>query len=230
MNDAAWAVEAHDLWKVYEDGKQRRLEVLKGISLQVKRSESLAIVGPSGAGKTTLLNLLAGVDEPSGGEVRIGGCLLNHAREREQAILRNQTIGMVFQFYHLLSDLTALENVMLPGRIYRGRQGHKLRERAMGLLADVGLESRVSHFPSQLSGGEMQRVAIARALMNDPEIILCDEPTGNLDSETGHEISQYLKKLYEIDKKTLIIVTHDDNIAGIASRLLRLEDGAWKTG
>ena len=149
-------------------------------------------------------------------------------REREKARLRNEKIGLVFQFYHLFSDLTALENVMLPARIYRKAGSSQSRDRAMRLLEEVGLKERTRHFPSQLSGGEMQRVAIARALMNDPEIIFCDEPTGNLDSETGREICHYLSKLCETDKKTIIIVTHDDRIARLARRVLRLEDGLWK--
>lgn len=229
MNNNPTVLKAEELWKVYENGQHKRLEVLKGISMEVKAEEFVAIVGPSGAGKTTLLNLLTGMDVASEGEVWIEGTSTQEMSPKEKSRLRNQKMGLVFQFYHLLSDLTALENVMLPARLYSYLSGKALLTRARELLEQVKLLDRQEHFPSQLSGGEMQRVAIARALVNDPGMIFCDEPTGNLDSETGHEICQYLKMLCDKHKKTIIIVSHDDRIASAAHRVLHLEDGLWKT-
>ena len=223
------ALEALNISKVYCDG-DRELQVLKDISLSVKSGEGVAILGPSGSGKTTLLNILSGLDRPSGGEVRLGGVGLNKMGEKEKARLRNETIGFVFQFYHLLAEFTALENVMLPSLIAPGRRpDRQIKEKAMALLERVGLKERQGHFPSELSGGEQQRAAIARALMNDPEILFCDEPTGNLDREMGREITALLKDLFSKDKKTVLVVTHDERIAKMADRVWDIVKGDWES-
>jgi len=217
-------VRAESLWKIYGEGTGRRTDVLRGISIEIQKGEWVAVAGPSGAGKTTLLNLLSGMDRPTRGEVWLAGQRQSDLSEGRKAVFRNRRIGMVFQFYHLLQDLSVLENVMLPGRI-AGRHGKALRERSQQLLSDLGLADRSSYFPSELSGGQMQRAAIARALVNDPEMIFCDEPTGNLDSANGEMICRYLKLLTERDGKTVVIVTHDDKIAESAPRILRMKDG-----
>ena len=221
MNDET-SIEARGLSKVYWDGG-RRLEVFRKVSLVVRKGEGIAILGRSGSGKTTLLNLLSGLDSPSEGDVKLGGVSLTSLTESQKAGLRNQKIGFVFQFYHLLSELTALENVALPAEIGKkyGSSG-EVYSRADTLLKRVGLKDRTGHFPNQLSGGEQQRVAIARALMNDPEIFFCDEPTGNLDRAMGLEIAELLKNLFSKDKKTLVMVTHDEKIAGMADRVVHL--------
>ncbi|MBF0253864.1 MAG: ABC transporter ATP-binding protein [Candidatus Omnitrophica bacterium] len=228
MSDAVSPLVAENLCRVYEKRgrlKTTRLEVLKSVSATFGPAELVAVMGPSGAGKTTLLNLLSGIDEPSSGRVLWWGKAIKRGGEGVRARLRNRRIGLVFQFYNLLNDLTALENVMLPARIRRiWNPGAKKRARM--LLDEVRLSQRESHYPLELSGGEMQRVAIARALMNDPEVILCDEPTGNLDSRHSEQIRIYLKSLVTERKKTVVIVTHDDRISGIADRTIQLVDGA----
>ncbi|MDD5072849.1 MAG: ABC transporter ATP-binding protein [Candidatus Omnitrophica bacterium] len=215
-------IEARALRKVYKNGA-KELEVLKGVDLKVKRSEVLAVLGPSGAGKSTLLHLLGGLDSPTAGEVLIGGTDIYSLGDNERAKIRNRKIGFVFQFYHLLPEFDALENVILPLMIKGG--GRDLRERGAGLLKAVGLEDRMNHRPGQLSGGEQQRVAIARALINEPELLLCDEPTGNLDSESGENIIELLWELNKSRKMTLMIVTHDAQIAKAAQRVLHIRDG-----
>ncbi len=221
------AIEALNVSKVYWDG-DRELQVLKNICLSVKSGEGVAILGPSGSGKTTLLNILSGLDKSSGGEVRLGGASLNKMGEKEKARLRNGTIGFIFQFYHLLAEFTALENVMLPLLIAPGRRPERaIKEKAMALLERVGLKERGSHFPSELSGGEQQRAAIARALINDPAILFCDEPTGNLDREMGREITALLKDLFSKDKKTVLVVTHDERIARMSDRVWDIVTGEW---
>ncbi|MFA5339887.1 MAG: ABC transporter ATP-binding protein [Candidatus Omnitrophota bacterium] len=215
-------IEARALRKVYKNGA-KELEVLKGVDLKVKRSEVLAVLGPSGAGKSTLLHLLGGLDSPTAGEVLIGGTDIYALGDNERAKIRNRKIGFVFQFYHLLPEFDALENVILPLMIKGG--GRDLRERGAGLLKAVGLEDRMNHRPGQLSGGEQQRVAIARALINEPELLLCDEPTGNLDSESGENIIELLWELNKSRKMTLMIVTHDAQIAKAAQRVLHIRDG-----
>ena len=212
------SVEATGLCKVYWDGN-RRLDILKNVFFSVKRGEGVAILGPSGSGKTTLLNLLSGLDTPTEGRVKLGGVEISRLNENAKARLRNESIGFVFQFYHLLSEFSALENVMLPGLMQKGRDEKKIRQRAGGLLAEVGLADRAEHFPSELSGGEQQRVAIARALMNDPEILFCDEPTGNLDPSMGVEIAELLHGFIRRGKKTLVVATHDERIAKMTDRV-----------
>ena len=216
-------IEAKGLRKIYRNGA-KELEVLKGIDLKVEKSEVLAVLGPSGAGKSTLLHLLGGLDSPTAGEILINGVDIYSLGDMERARIRNRKIGFVFQFYHLLPEFNALENVMLP-LLIKGEDGKNRRDRGVELLRSVGLEGRMSHRPSQLSGGELQRVAIARALINDPELLLCDEPTGNLDSETGKNIIELLWELNKSRKMTLMVVTHDAQIAKDAKRVLYIRDG-----
>jgi len=206
--------------KIYKNGG-KNLRVLQSIELEIKKGEVLAVVGPSGAGKSTLLHILGGLDRPTEGTVFLDSVDFYRLPDRERARLRNKNIGFVFQFYHLLNEFTALENTLMPGVI----NGKNLKQRASDLLKEFGLENRMHHRPNELSGGEQQRVAIARALVNNPSVLLCDEPTGNLDSEMGEEI---LRILFELNKKnnmTVVIVTHDKNIASQAHRILKIKDG-----
>jgi len=216
-------VTASDLRKTYTMGK-RDVLVLRGVSLNVNRGEFLALRGASGAGKSTLLHLLAGLDSPDAGEIRVAGRDLAHMSASDLARFRNEKVGLIFQAYHLLHELDALENVCLAGRI-AGRSLSVLEPRAKQILERVGLKDRMEHRPYELSGGEQQRVAIARALINDPELIIADEPTGNLDSHTGEEIVDLLCALHSERKATLIIATHDNKVAGRAPRVIRLIDG-----
>jgi lipoprotein-releasing system ATP-binding protein len=217
------AVRATGLRKTYEDGV-RRVEVLKGIDLAVEPGELVAVVGPSGSGKSTLLHLLGALDKPDGGEVVIDGRALAGLSGARLAAFRNRTIGFVFQFHQLLPDFTALENVILPGRI-AGSDPRKLLARAEALLAEVGLADRVEHFPNQLSGGERQRVAICRALMLEPPLLLADEPTGNLDPASGDQVFELLVDLQKRHGTTGLLVTHNPQIAERCTRILRLEGG-----
>jgi len=202
----------------------RKLEVLRGVSLAIDAGEFVALKGASGAGKSTLLHLLGGLDSPDGGEVRFRGRNVGRFSKRELNRFRNRNVGFVFQAYHLLPDLDALENVCLPSRMARERSG-RVTARAKDLLARVGLGERMEHRPTELSGGERQRVAIARALMNDPDLILADEPTGNLDSHTGEEIIALLAELRAERNVTLVIATHDSKVADAAPRIVELVDG-----
>jgi predicted ABC-type transport system involved in lysophospholipase L1 biosynthesis ATPase subunit len=210
---------AHELHRSFKIGA-RRIEVLRGISLEVKRGESLFLCGVSGAGKTTLLYTLAGLEKPESGEVFLDGQRLYQNMSRD-AELRNERMGFVFQSYFLLPELTALENTLLPGSIRRQQRP----EVAAQLLERVGLADRVHHLPSELSGGEQQRVAIARALANDPTIVFADEPTGNLDSANGHAVMQLLLELVREKNKTLVVVTHDQNLARLGDRQVHIQDG-----
>ncbi len=200
------------------------LPVLKGISLAIAPGDFVAITGPSGAGKSTLLHLLAGLDTPSQGDVLWDGKSVAHLSDAKRAEFRNLTVGIVFQFYHLMPELSALENVMLPGLIAR-RSRSTLKERAAACLKQVGLAERAAHKPRELSGGEQQRVAIARALVNEPKTLLCDEPTGNLDSKTGDGIIETLTGLRRQQQVGLLFVTHDSQIAKRADRVIALQDG-----
>ena len=215
-------IEAVGLKKWYRMG-DRTLEVLRGVSLQIHAGELAVIVGPSGAGKSTLLHLLGGLDRPSGGEVQFEGKALSRMAEREVSRLRNGAFGFVFQFYHLVPELTALENVMLPAWIRRSKE--KPEARARELLEQVGLSRSADHLPAELSGGEQQRVAIARALMNRPRAVFCDEPTGNLDSATGEGILKLLLHLNKEQGTTLVVVTHEPAITRVAGKLFSLKDG-----
>jgi lipoprotein-releasing system ATP-binding protein len=217
------AVRATGLTKTYQDGV-RRVEVLKGIDLAVEPGEMVAIVGPSGSGKSTLLHLLGALDRPDAGAVEIGGRSLAGLSGAQLAGFRNRTIGFVFQFHQLLPDFTALENVMLPGRI-AGVEPPRVLERARGLLVEVGLAERLDHFPSELSGGERQRVALCRALALEPPLLLADEPTGNLDPESGEAVFELLLALQARHGTTGILVTHNPEIARRCTRTLRLDGG-----
>jgi lipoprotein-releasing system ATP-binding protein len=217
------AILALGLRKTYADGV-RRVEVLKGVDLAVEPGELVAVVGPSGSGKSTLLHLLGALDRPDGGTIEIGGRPLAGLSGAQLAGFRNRTIGFVFQFHQLLPDFTALENVMLPGRI-AGREPRAVLESARRLLREVGLEERLDHFPNQLSGGERQRVALCRALVLEPPLLLADEPTGNLDPASGGTVFNLLLELQARHRTTGILVTHNPEIAERCTRILRLEDG-----
>jgi len=212
--------------KTYTLGR-RTLEVLRGVNLDVVKGDFLALRGSSGAGKSTLLHLLGGLDSPDSGEVCIGDRNLSVLTKTELAKVRNTRVGFIFQSYHLFPELDALENVCLPARISRGL-ATKAEERGRYLLERVGLKERVEHRPYELSGGEQQRVAIARALINEPDLILADEPTGNLDSHTGGEIIDLLCSLREERNATLLIATHDERVASRAPKVIELVDGQIK--
>jgi len=202
------------------------LRVLKGIDLTVDEGEIVAIVGPSGAGKSTLLPILGGLDEPDRGFVQFDGDNLYSLGDEARARIRNEKIGFVFQFYHLLPEFTALENVLLPKLVQLRRWKKKqVEDQGLDLLEKVGLKERARHKPYQLSGGEQQRVAIARALINKPRVVFCDEPTGNLDSESGMAIIHLLMDLNKQHKQTLVIVTHDENVAQRTHRTIPIRDG-----
>ena len=198
---------------------------LRGVDLAVEQGELVAILGPSGSGKSTLLGLLGGLDTPSSGQVEIGGVDITHMSENRLAAIRNGKIGFVFQFFNLIPTLTALENVELPIQ-FSNNGRYSPRRRAEELLSLVGLGDRLKHRPGQLSGGEQQRVAIARALANAPDLILADEPTGNLDTATGQTVLQALLDVRRETGTTLIIVTHDTHVATLADRVLTMQDGA----
>lgn len=203
------------------------LDILKGIDLEIKRGESVALVGASGSGKTTLLGMLAGLDSPSSGQVMLGGQDLTTMSEEARARLRGELVGFVFQNFQLLPALTALENVLLPLELKGDR---KDREKARELLAEVGLQDRADHYPKQLSGGEQQRVAIARAFATRPPVLFADEPTGNLDTETGNTIADLLFDLNEHYATTLILVSHDPKLAARCGRTYTMEAGALIPG
>lgn len=218
-------LEAKSVKKIYREGA-RELCVLKGVDLKVARGEFLSIVGPSGAGKSTLLHILGGLDEPSEGAVFLDDFCLSSLGDAQKAMIRNNRFGFVFQFYHLLREFTALENVMLPALLKKGsRYDAAKKSRAKALLDFLGLSERLNHRPSELSGGEQQRVAMARALMNEPQVLFCDEPTGNLDSEAGAQIREMLFKLNKEKKTTVVVVTHSRELAAGSQRVLNIFDG-----
>ena len=216
-------IEARDVHKSYTIGR-RTLEVLRGVSVHVGRGEFLALRGASGAGKSTLLHLLGGLDTPNAGEILFGGTKLSSLSGLTLSRWRNQKVGFIFQAYHLLPELDALENVCLPARMARIEVDSAVA-RGRELLRRVGLADRIDHKAYELSGGEQQRVAIARALINSPELLLADEPTGNLDSHTGEGIIELLCSLREESQTTLVIATHDGKVAARAPRVLELADG-----
>jgi ABC-type lipoprotein export system ATPase subunit len=219
MNDVM--IETTDLHRSYRIGR-KSIEVLHGIDLQIRRGEKVFLCGPSGAGKTTLLYTLAGLERPEKGSVRIDGADLYSMGRKEQSRFRNQRIGYVFQNYHLLPELTALENVAVPGAI----SGRDSTAQALKALERVGLGDRAEHLPAELSGGEQQRVAIARAIVNEPKVLFADEPTGNLDSKNSAEIMTILLDLVAEHQVTLVVVTHDQNLARVGDRTLVIKDGA----
>jgi putative ABC transport system ATP-binding protein len=214
-------IELRSVSKTVQSGGQP-LTILHPLSLTIPRGQTLAIIGPSGSGKSTLLGLIAGLDAPSGGHILIDGTDITALDEDTLARLRGDKIGFVFQFFHLVPSLTALENILVPMEIAGRRDA---RQRAQALLDEVGLHDRGHHYPSQLSGGEQQRIAIARALANDPPLILADEPTGNLDTRNGRHILDLLLQAGRARSATLVIVTHDASVAAVADARLTLRDG-----
>lgn len=216
-------LEVIDIYKGFTKGNTW-LEVLKGVTLEVSSGEMLAVVGPSGSGKSTLLYLIGALERPNQGTIRFSGRDVFQLSELEQAEFRNRHVGFVFQFHHLLPELTALENVMLPGLMARRMQREVLAEAAT-LLTTMGLAERMEHRPGELSGGEQQRVAIARALVNHPDLVLADEPTGNLDRQSGEAIQGLLRSLNQERKQTFIVVTHNEAFAKALDRTVRLIDG-----
>jgi putative ABC transport system ATP-binding protein len=215
-------IRAEDLWKIYRLGKQD-VKALQGVSFTVQLNEFLAIMGPSGSGKSTLMNLIGCLDTPSEGDYFLNGKLVSTMTENELAHIRNSEIGFVFQVFNLLPRASAFHNVELP-LIYKGTKKHAREEKVRRALNMVEMSERMNHRPNELSGGERQRVAIARALVNEPSIILADEPTGNLDSKTGSEILRLFSKLHD-QGNTIIIVTHDKDIADQTQRIIFLRDG-----
>ncbi|MCG5441286.1 ABC transporter ATP-binding protein [Micromonospora sp. NIE79] len=217
------AIEAVDVSRTYQlDGVS--VEALRGVSLTVQPGDYVALVGPSGSGKSTLMHLLGGLDRPTGGRLVIGGRDVNALAPPEMATLRNETIGFVFQAFHLLPRTSAVENVALP-LVYRGVSARQRRERAAAMLGRVGLGHRLDHRPNQMSGGEQQRVAIARALVTEPTVLLADEPTGNLDSVTGAAVLELLEQLNAESGVALVMVTHDQEVAARAHRRITMRDG-----
>jgi len=216
------AVNIHKKYKQAD----HELHILKGIDLGIEEGDVTSIIGPSGAGKSTLLHILGGLDRPSDGKVLLEDLDLYQLSDARRAQARNRQIGFVFQFYHLLPELTALENVILPKMVKNNsKKIPQVEEEGLELLKTVGLKERATHRPSELSGGEQQRVAIARALMNKPDVVLCDEPTGNLDSKNGAAIIEILLSLNARNKQTLVIVTHDEQIAKRSKKVIYIKDG-----
>ncbi len=219
-------LEASRVHKVFENGG-KSLPVLKGVDIAIEQGSFVSLVGPSGAGKSTLLHILGGLDEPSTGKVFFNGRDIYGMDPGKLAALRNKSIGFVFQFYYLLPEFTLLENVMMPSLISSGSWQRKagIEERARQLLTQVGLADRLTHFPLELSGGERQRAAIVRALMNSPELLLCDEPTGNLDSKVGSEIIALIRDLSQKNRMTVVLVTHNRELALASQSIYYLKDG-----
>ena len=217
---------ATHITKSYQDGKNIT-NVLNGLDIQVHAGEKIAIVGTSGSGKSTLLHLLGGLDVPTSGEVWLHGKCLNQLNETERGNLRNQYLGFIYQFHHLLPEFTAVENVAMPLLLRNSVKISEAREQAVDLLKRVGLEHRLTHRPGELSGGERQRVAIARALVTKPSLILADEPTGNLDHANALAVFEILAELQASLKTALLMVTHDRQLAGLADKQLSLQNGSW---
>ena len=222
-------LEAQNIEKHFTDGKST-VEVIKGLSLQVKAGEFVSIVGSSGSGKSTLLHVLGGLDRPSSGQVFLQGSRFDSLNEAERGYLRNQHLGFVYQFHHLLPEFTALENVAMPLMLRAGTTYKQSKEQAEYLLNRVGLSHRMTHKPGELSGGERQRVALARALVAKPELMLADEPTGNLDRKTAVKIFELLSELRSEFNMAMLIVTHDEQLAQAGDSILHMQDGVWIDG
>lgn len=216
-------IRLNNVWKTYKMGEVE-VHALRGLDLEVKRGEFLAIQGPSGSGKSTAMNLVGCLDIPSKGKIYLESQDISQLGESDLAQIRGRKIGFIFQQFNLINTLSALENVMLP-MIFQGIDADERKKRATELLTKVGLGDRVHHKPTELSGGQQQRVAIARSLASDPEVVLADEPTGNLDSKTGINVMQFLKKLHKDEGKTIVMVTHDNHLAKQAQRIEFLKDG-----
>ena len=216
-------IKLENVWKIYKLGLID-LSVLKNVNLEITTGSFVTIMGPSGSGKSTLMYLLGLLDSPSQGKVFLQGQDTSNFSEDELAEVRGKKIGFIFQQFNLLQNLTALENVMLP-MVFQGISEEKRKEKAKQLLESVNLGKRINHKPSEMSGGEQQRIAMARSLVNDPQILIADEPTGNLDSSTGKMVMEILTKLHKEQKKTIIVVTHDPNIAHYSQNIIRIQDG-----
>jgi len=216
-------IKLEDVWKVYHMGEVE-VPALRGLNLEIYPGEFVAIMGPSGSGKSTAMNMIGCLDVPTRGHIFLEGQDISRLHESDLAQIRGKTIGFIFQTFNLMPGLTALENVMLP-MTFQGIPRHEREMRAEKLLNLVGLSDRINHKPTELSGGQQQRVAIARSLANDPEVILADEPTGNLDTKTGMEVMEMLSNLHREEKKVIIMVTHDQDISQYAERILHLRDG-----
>ena len=216
-------VELTDVIKTYVMG-DNQVHALRGVSFQISQGEFVAIMGPSGSGKSTCMNMIGCLDRPTSGIVRINGKETSKMNEKELAVLRNQTIGFVFQQYHLISSMNVIENVMLPLKYQRVEKSQR-QKRALEALKSVGLEERTNHKPHELSGGQKQRVAIARAMVTEPKILLADEPTGALDTQTGQQVMEMFRKINQEKGTTVIIVTHDPRIGDATKRCIRILDG-----
>ncbi len=216
-------IELKDVHKVYQMG-ETKVRALRGSSLEVKKGEFLSIEGPSGSGKSTLMNMIGCLDVPTSGKIHLERWDIEKLKESDLAQIRGKKIGFIFQTFNLIKNLTAMENVAMP-MMFQGVPREKRLKRAKDLLGEMGLEERLNHKPAELSGGQQQRVAIARALANDPDVILADEPTGNLDTRTGRKVLQKLKDLNEEEGKTIVMVTHDPNAAEYADRIVKIKDG-----
>ena len=227
--DNAVVLRLENVYKQYESEDCSPVKVLKGISLTVKRGNSIAIVGPSGCGKSTLLNILGSLDSPTSGNIQLDGQELANLSEPELATVRNQKIGFIFQSHHLLPQCSVLENVLVPTLAEKGKASFDAIERAKQLLERSGLEHRLTHRPSQLSGGECQRVAVVRALINQPSLILADEPTGALDYSNAESMTELLVKLNLEDKATLIVVTHSTELAAKMGATYKLQNGVFES-
>ena len=217
------AIETFDLYKSYTLGASE-VEVLNNINLTIKEGEFVSIMGPSGSGKSTLLYMIGGLDKPTKGDIKVGGATIAKMHDKQESIMRRRTIGFVFQFYNLIPKLTVEENIMLPV-LLDGKKPKEYKQKLEKIIEIVGLTDRRHHTPRELSGGQQQRVAIARALMNEPNIILADEPTGNLDSKAGTEIMQLLKDINKEQGKTIVMVTHSKEAASFGQRIINIKDG-----
>ncbi len=227
MNKSNTIAVTQNIHKSYVMGKEMTLQVLSGVDLSLNSGEIIAIIGPSGVGKSTLLHIIGGLDRPTEGSVSINGHELSKMKDHELAAFRNKHVGFVFQFHHLMPEFTALENVSIPGMI-AGMDDERIKERAKELLMEIGLGSRLTHRPGELSGGEQQRVAFARSLMTDPDLILADEPSGNLDLQNSKSLHDLIWNLVKEKQKTFVVVTHNQELAERADRVIELFDGKVK--